>query len=111
MCLERGLHVPEDLVRRLGAPIVHAPVRPLELPEDRQRLDLPASCFLVALVDKRADPDHGALMEYSFKIATTAKTVGKKVGKEVSPSIFETWIAILSARTRSSLFQACRLGM
>ena len=29
--------------------------------------------FLVALVDKRADPD-GALMEYSFKIATTAKT-------------------------------------
>ena len=30
--------------------------------------------FLVALVDKRADPDHGALMEYSFKIATTGKT-------------------------------------
>ena len=29
--------------------------------------------FLVALVDKRADPD-GALMEYSFKIASTMKT-------------------------------------
>ena len=34
--------------------------------------------------------------------ATTANIVGKKVGKAVSPSILLTWIAILSARTRSS---------
>ena len=34
--------------------------------------------FLVALVDKRADPD-GALMEYSFKIASTAKTAARRL--------------------------------
>ena len=39
---------------------------------------------------------------------TRTKTDGKNCGNAVSPSIFDTWIAILSARTRSSPSHAFR---